>query len=129
MNFSEENITLSKIIKQNDEILNKLEDNFPTIKISKKAENEKKELLDLFFTKILDTKTANDDLAYILNHKDYDTILSEEDKKNVTLIKAFLESSYLAEISKNYKSFFSQKEMMMFPLLISNLKSIRYTLK
>jgi hypothetical protein len=129
VNFSEENITLSKIIKQNGEILNKLEENFPTVKISKKAEGEKKKLLELFLSKILDIKTANDDLAYILNHKDYDKILSEEDKKDITLIKAFLESSYLAEISKNYKSFFSQKEMMMFPLLISNLKSIRHTLK
>lgn len=121
-------ITINKVYKQNSEILKKLDENFPTVKISKKAKAEKKEFLELFLSKYLDIMSVKEDLAYILEHKDYETLLLKEDKKEVALIKTFLESSYFAEISKDAATLFSQKEMMMIPLLFSSIKSIKYKL-
>lgn len=121
-------ITINKVHKQNSEILKKLDENFPTVKISKKAKAEKKEFLELFLSKYLDVFNIREDLSYILEHKDYETLLLEKDKKEVALVKAFLESSYFAETSKNATIFFSQKEMMIIPLLFSSIKDIKYKL-
>ncbi|ESU22313.1 hypothetical protein FEDK69T_22960 [Flavobacterium enshiense DK69] len=117
---------VSAIKKQNKEILDYLKDCFPFVKLTPQAKKEKFEILGGFMGLIFDLEDYKERINELLNHPKFSS-LSDEDKKNLALLKFATESKYLEEVS-NHKDK-ATNDFILLNALFQKISSIEFTIK